>query len=196
MSTRFPHTVVDESLSATEGYYTLLRIVHLGPHTVRVRVHREVELEPCFAAAEVLSGDMTWTPLVMHHPDCWFDRTATPFKHINVKTELEPLADDLMQRVTAVLVKTITLPDHVMDVVGALLAVAYGSTGEHVITPDDMRWAKANGGPFRVIDRQDGSVLLTKAHRYDCPLLASDSDIPCDGKCQTKQAADGDPSMN
>lgn len=196
MNTPFPHTVVDESLSATEGYYTLLRIVHLGPHTVRVRVHREVELEPCFAAAEVLSGDMTWTPLVMHHPDCWFDRTATPFKHINVKAELEPLADDLMQRVTAVLVKTITLPDHVMDVVGALLAVAYGSTGEHVITPDDMRWAKANGGPFRVIDRQDGSVLLTKAHRYDCPLLASDSDIPCDGKCQTTQASGGDPSMN
>ena len=39
MNTPFPHTVVDESLSATEGYYTLLRIVHLGPHTVRVRVH-------------------------------------------------------------------------------------------------------------------------------------------------------------
>ena len=79
MNTPFPHTVVDESLSATEGYYTLLRIVHLGPHTVRVRVHREVEVEPCFAAAEVLSVDMTWTPLVMHHPDGWFDRTATPF---------------------------------------------------------------------------------------------------------------------
>ena len=196
MNTPFPHTVVDESLSATEGYYTLMRLVHLGPHTVRVRVHREVEVEPCFAAAEVLSGDMTWTPLVMHHPDCWFDRTATPFKHINVKTELEPLVDDLIQRVTAVLVKTITVPDHVLDVIGALLAMAYGSTGEHVITPDDVRWAKANGGPFRAIDRQDGSVLLTKAHRYDCPLLVSDSDLPCDGKCRTAQTADGAPSMN
>lgn len=196
MNTPFPHTVVDESLSATEGYYTLLRIVHLGPHTVRLRVHREVEVEPCFAAAEVLSSDMTWTPLVMHHPDCWFDRTATPFKHINVKTELEPLANDLMQRVTAILVKTISLPDLVLDVIGALLAMAYGSTGEHVITPDDVRWAKASGGPFRVIDRPDGSVLLTKAHRYDCPLLASDSDLRCDGKCQAPQAAGGDPSMN
>jgi hypothetical protein len=196
MNTPFPHTVVDESLSATEGYYSLLRIVHLGPHTVRVRVHREVELEPCFAAAEVLSGDMTWTPLIMHHPDCWFDRTATPFKHINVKTELEPLVDDLMQRVTAILVKSIAIPEHVLDVVGALLAMAYGSTGEHVVTPDDVRWAKANGGPFRAIDRRDGSVLLTKAHRYDCPLLASECDIPCDGKCQTTQAADGVPSMN
>jgi len=196
MNTPFSHTVVDESVSATENYYTLMRIMHLGPHTVRVRVHREVESEPCFAAAEVLSGDMTWTPLVMHHPDWWFDRTATPFKHINVKAELEPLADDLMRRVAAVLVKTIAIPEHVMDVVGALLAVTYGSTGEHVITPDDVRWAKANGGPFRAIDRQDGSVLLTKAHRYDCPLLASDSGIPCDGKCRTAQTADGDPSMN
>lgn len=195
MDTPFPHTVIDESLNATEGYYTLLRIMHLGPHTVRVRVHREVEVEPCFAAAEVLSGDMTWTPLVMHHPDHWFDRTATPFKHINVQTELGPLADDLMQRVTTILVKRIALPEHVMDVVGALLAVAYGSTGEHVITPDDVRWAKANGGPFRAIDRQDGSVLLTKAHRYDCPLLTSECDIPCDGKCQNTQAG-GDPSMN
>lgn len=196
MTTPFPYTVVDESVGAADGYYTLLRIVHLGPHTVRVRVHRDIELEPCFAAAEVLSSEMTWTPLVMHHPDHWFDRTATPFKHINVKPELEPLANDLMQRVTAILVKTIALPEHVMDVVGALLAVAYGSTGERVITPDDVRWAKANGGPFRAIDRHDGSVLLTKAHRYDCPLLVSDSDVPCDGKCQTLQAPRGNPSMN
>ncbi|MEU7474352.1 hypothetical protein AB0A63_00095 [Lentzea sp. NPDC042327] len=195
MSTPFPHDVVDESISATDNYYTLMRIVHLGPHTVRVRVHRETKPEPCFAAAEVLNGDMSWTPLVMHHPDCWFDRTATPFKHINVKTELEPLADHLMQRVKTILVKTIILPEHVLDVVGALLAVAYGSTGEHVITPDDIRWAKANGGPFRVIDRPDGSVLLTKAHRYDCPLLTSECDVPCDGKCQTTHPAAG-PSMN
>ncbi|SES39866.1 hypothetical protein SAMN04488000_12678 [Lentzea albida] len=195
MSTPFPHTVVDESVSAAERYYTLLRIVRLGPHTVRVRVHREVELEPCFAAAEVLSCDMTWTPLVMHHPECWFDRTATPFKHVNVKTELEPLADDLMRRVTAILVKSITLPEHVLDVVGALLAVAYGSTGEHVITPDDVRWAKASGGPFRAIDRPDGSVLFTKAHRHDCPLLTSECEIPCDGRCQAVQAGAGDPAM-
>ena len=132
----------------------------------------------------------------MHHPDCWFDRTATPFKHINVKTELEPLADDLLQRVAAVLVKTIMLPEHVLDVVGALFAVAYSSTGEHVITPDDMRWAKSSGGPFRVIDRPDGSVLLTKAHRYDCPLLTSECDVPCDGNCKAPQATGGDPNMN
>ncbi|MFD4636902.1 hypothetical protein ACFWN2_06275 [Lentzea sp. NPDC058436] len=196
MNMQFTPTVVDEIIYATEGHYTLKRIVHLGPHTVRVRVHREVEVEPCFAAAEVLSADMAWTPLVTHHPECWFDRTATPFKHINVKSELEPLADNLMQRVQDILVKAIAIPDHVLDVIGAMLAMAYGSTGEHVITPDDVRWAKANGGPFRAIDRQDGSVLLTKAHRYDCPLLISECDVPCDGKCQAAQTAGGDPAMS
>lgn len=196
MNMQFSPTVVDEHVNATEGYYTLMRILHLGPHTVRVRVHREVELEPCFAAAEVLSAEMAWTLLVTHHPECWFDRTATPFKHINVKSELEQLADGLMQRVQDILVKAIAIPEHVLDVVGAMLAMAYGSAGERVITPDDVRWAKANGGPFRAIDRRDGSVLLTKAHRYDCPLLVSEGDDPCDGKCQAAQAAGGDPSGN
>lgn len=196
MNTQLTHTVVDESTGVGTGYYTLTRIVNLGQHTVRIRVHRDTEPESCFAAAEVLSTTMTWTPLVMHHPDRWYDRTATPFKHINVKAELDRLADDLVQRITVILLRRITLPEHVLDVVGALLALAYGSTGEHIITPDDIRWAKASGGPFHVIDRPDGSVLLTKAHRYDCLLLTSECTAPCDGQCQPAQAVSEDLSLN
>ena len=71
---------------------------------------------------------------------------------------------------------------------GTLLALTYGSTGERTITADDVRWARGHGGPFRVVPQSDGSVLLTKAHRYDCPLLATAGTQMCDGSCQPVQS--------
>jgi len=189
MTTSFPAVTVDEDFGVhRDSCYTCTRIVHLGPYTVQARVKRGFLAEDSWAVAEILSADLTWTVLVHSHSDHWFEHTAEPYG-VDAKAELNAIADDLIRRAAAIIPSGTTIAQQTLDVIGALLAHAYGSTGELVITSDDVRWAKGHGGPFRLLHRPDGSVLLTKAHRYDCPLLATAGTEACDSLCQPVQPA-------
>ncbi|GGN23826.1 hypothetical protein GCM10011609_76910 [Lentzea pudingi] len=183
MTTSFQPVTVDEDFDVNSGSsYSYTRTVHLGPYTVQMRVQRSIRPHDSWAVAEILSADLTWTALAHTHSDRWFEHTTEPYG-VNAKDELNEIADDLIRRVIAIIPSNTTVPQQTLDVIGALLSHTYGSTGERVITADDMRWAKEHGGPFRLLQRQDGSVLLTKAHRYDCPLLATAGAQVCDGLC-------------
>ena len=187
MTTSFPAVTIDEDFGVHRASsYSYTRTVHLGPHTVRVRVKRSLDSDNSWAVAEILSADLTWTDLATTHGDRWYEHTAEPYG-VEPKAELGDVADDLIRRVTAIIPRSTAVPQQALDVVGALLAHTYGSTGEHLVTADDVRWAKGHGGPFRLLPRPDGSVLLTKAHRYDCPLLATGGTEMCDGSCQPVQ---------
>lgn len=188
MTTSFPAVTIDEDFGVHRGSsYAYTRTVHLGPHTVRVRVKRGLDSDNSWAVAKILSADLTWTDLATTQGDRWYEHTAEPYG-VDPKAELGDVADDLIRRVTAIIPSNTTVPQQTLDVVGALLDHAYGSTGEHLITADDVRWAKGHGGPFRFLHRPDGSVLLTKAHRYDCPLLTTAGAEKCDSLCQPVQS--------
>lgn len=184
MTMSFPPVTVDEDFGVERGWsYSYTRTVHLGPYTVQVRVKRGLTPEDSLAVAELLSADLTWTALAHTYGDPWFKHTAEPYD-VNAKTELSTVADDLIRRVIVILPCGTAVAQRVLDVMGALLACADGSTGERVITAEDVRWAKGHGGPFRLLQRSDGSALLTKAHRYDCPLLATAGAEECDDLCR------------
>lgn len=189
MTTAFTATTVDEDFGVNRGSsYTYTRTVHLGPHTVQVRVKRSLLPDDSWAVAEILSADLTWTALAHSHSDHWFEHTDEPYG-VNAKAELNEIADDLIGRVTAIMPSSTSVPQRSLDMMGTLLALACGDTGECVITPDEVRWAKEHGGPFRIVHLAGGSVLLTKAHRYDCPFLATAGTETCDGSCQPGQPA-------
>ena len=189
MTTSFQAATVDEDFGVDSGSsYFYRRTVHLGQYTVRARVRRGGRSDDSWAVAEILNADLTWTELASSDGSRWYKHTAQ--YNVNPKDELDKVADDLIQRVMAIIIpSSASIPQLALDVIGALLADAYGSTGERVITADDMRWAKGHGGPFRLLHRPDGSVLLTKAHRYDCPLLATAGAHACDGLCQPVPSA-------
>ncbi|WP_394617360.1 hypothetical protein JNUCC0626_48520 [Lentzea sp. JNUCC 0626] len=167
--------------AGTSYYYH--RIVHLGSYTLRAQVHRDITPYNSYGTAELLSADLTWTNLKWTHGERWTKDTPQPCDVTDAKAVLTNVADELIRRATAILHNGTAVPQQSLDLMGALLTLAYGSTGEHAITAADVRWAKENGGPFRVVPKPDGTVLLTKAHRYDCPLLATQGAEACDDRC-------------
>ncbi|SFR24895.1 hypothetical protein SAMN04488564_108132 [Lentzea waywayandensis] len=67
--------------------------------------------------------------------------------------------------------------------VSALLDTIHGFDAEHRIDPDEIAWAYTHGGALHSIAYPDGSVTFTKAHRDECPFIASKGGRYCNEEC-------------
>ncbi len=82
----------------------ITRIYRCGQHTVRVRIARDFYQIQSHALAEVLTQELTWTPLCEQPPEQFFDQS--PLHGPNAAaTEafLLTLADDLARRAARIL---------------------------------------------------------------------------------------------
>lgn len=94
---------LDHASGSTQHGYHLVRIVRIGPYTVRVRVERDSYPHRCRAAAAVLSAGLTWTQLVDDHTGSWTRSTPSPGSPIDPDVHLGPVADVLLCRAAEVL---------------------------------------------------------------------------------------------
>jgi hypothetical protein len=105
---------------------------------------------------------------------------------VNAAAVLDPLAERLLQRAAEILAAPppiVTLSPHLYRAVSALLATSSGFNAECRIDPNDIAWATNHGGALRIFEHSDGGVTFTKAHRDECPYMASKGGQDCDDEC-------------
>jgi hypothetical protein len=183
----------DEATGATATSYHHTRVVEFAGRTLRARVERDYYINQSFAVAEVLSDQMTWTSLAADAPSNWWHGTPRPSADVHAATALGPLTERLLSRAAEILAApptTQTISPHVHGAISALLAMTYGFDGEKRIDPDDIMWAYRHGGALHILEHPDGSVTFTKAHRDDCPFIATTGEHDCDDECVFPHPAD------
>jgi hypothetical protein len=184
----------DETAVATANGYRYHRVVDIaGGHIVRARIERDFYIGYSLAHVEVINDRKSWTHLAEEPTRNWWDTTPSPRTEIDAAVALGPVADQLLRRAVTILAPaptTPTLSPRLLDAVSALLATTYGCDGERRLAPDDMIWARNHGGTLHVIEHHDGSVTLTKAHRDECPFLASSGTQDCDDECHFQHPAE------
>lgn len=165
-------TELDQSAGATPTHYHYTRVVRIAGHTVQAHVERNSYLDQSFAIAEALNDRTTWTSLTAEAPAAWWHDTPPPKPDTPAAIILGPLVEQLLCRAATILVShrriTTRISPYVHDAISALLATTHGFDAEVRIDPDDISWARGHGGTLQIIERPDGGVIFTKAHRDDC----------------------------
>ena len=86
-----------------QGSYRLTRVHHVLGYVVRIAVERDYYARQSHARVEVLTPQLTWTPLAYTPPTEWHPHT--PLRHADAGT-LAPIADQLLERVRRILPAT------------------------------------------------------------------------------------------
>lgn len=181
--------ITDRATSTESGAirYQMTREVETAGRVVRVVIRRGRDHWNSFAVADVLTDAGTWHRLADVPPELWINGTPRLSDTIDVTAALGALAERLVVRscelITSPPQMPHTVPAHVFDAMGALLATGYSYGGECRVTGDTIEWARTHGGPFRIIEEPDGTVTFTKAHRAACPYVASSGAQECDDEC-------------
>ncbi|GAA1291727.1 hypothetical protein [Saccharothrix xinjiangensis] len=174
--------------------------MQIAGHTVQARVERDSYLNQGFALAEALNDRTTWTSLTAEAPAAWWHDTPPPIPDTRAGTVLGPLAEQLLRRAATILAShrriTKRIPPHAHDAISALPAATHGVDAEVRINPDDISRARGLGGTLHVIERQDGGVIFTKAHRDDCSFITSTGTRDCDGNCRFPHCLDHDQTLD
>ncbi len=176
----------DQDAGATSTRYHYTRVVEIAGRTVRARLERDVYLNHSGAVAEVLTDQADWSTLAADDLNNWWHDTPPPSADVDAAAVLGPLAERLLHRAAEILTApppTVTLSPHLYRAVSALLATSSGYNAECRIDPNDITWATDNGGTLHIFENPDGSVTFTKAHRDECPFVASKGGQDCDDEC-------------
>ncbi|CAM4268278.1 hypothetical protein KIPE111705_46370 [Kibdelosporangium persicum] len=176
----------DQDAGASSRRYHYTGVVEIAGHTVRARVVRGFYGKDSGAVAEVLTDQAEWISLAADALNNWWHDTPPPSPDVHAATVLGPLAERLLRRAAKILAAPqtmVTFSPHIYQAVSALLATSSGFNGECHIDPDDIAWATSHGGALHIFEHPDGSVTFTKAHRDECPFVASKGSQDCDDEC-------------
>ncbi|WP_410675353.1 hypothetical protein [Amycolatopsis sp. cmx-4-68] len=184
MTTVITECVDDAGATPDRYYYT--SVVEVAGRTIRVRVERCVYLNGSGAVAEVRTDQAEWSSLAADALNNWWHDTPPPSPDVDAAAILRPLTEQLLHRAAKILAAPPPMPTlspHLFRAVSALLATSSGFNAECRIDPDDIAWATNHGGALHIFEHPDGSVTFTKAHRDECPFVASKGAQDCDDEC-------------